>query len=141
MKKRLLTSLVLTTMVIGSASSRNVMAVECKPNSLRVSCEISAPKTAANFDEFWTPENEGFLTSDGKEKIHSFRERVEKGERLSEHEKHEIKELKAEVIKTKLGEQKFNELQKLIEKREGSTDLTLEERARLYELDKEATGK
>ena len=43
-----------------------------------------------------------------------------------------------DVIKIKLGEEKFKELEKLINKREGTLDLTLPERQRLYELNKEA---
>ena len=59
---------------------------------------------------------------------------------LTASERNELKNMKAEVIKIKLGDAKFQELQKLIEKREGSTDLTLPERQRLYELNKEAKG-
>ena len=46
--------------------------------------------------------------------------------------------IKADVIKLKLGEDKFKELEKLINKREGNLELTLPERKRLYELNKES---
>ena len=48
--------------------------------------------------------------------------------------------MKTYVIRTKLGEEKFKELEKLINRREGSLDLTLPERQRLYQLNKEARG-
>ncbi|MEO2565152.1 hypothetical protein ABHA59_14735, partial [Clostridium tertium] len=75
-----------------------------------------------------------------KEKLNQLREKVNNGDMLTASERNELKNMKAEVIKIKLGDAKFQELQKLIEKREGSTDLTLPERQRLYELNKEAKG-
>lgn len=58
--------------------------------------------------------------------------------KLTISECNELRIIKSDVIKIKLGEEKFKELEKLINKREGTLDLTLPERQRLYELNKEA---
>ncbi|EOR20599.1 hypothetical protein A500_16215 [Clostridium sartagoforme AAU1] len=84
--------------------------------------------------------NEGYLDASQKEKLNILREKINNGETLNISEKNELKNMKAEIIKLKLGDAKFQELQKLIEKREGATELTLPERQRLYELNKEARG-
>ena len=90
------------------------------------------------FDNFWTPKNESYLNEDQSQKIKSLREKIKNGESLTITEKNDLKLIKSEVIKIKLGEEKFKELEKLIEKREDDVELTLPERQRLYELNKEA---
>ncbi|GAB6170235.1 hypothetical protein JCM1393_26950 [Clostridium carnis] len=129
------------SLLVGELLNFKVNAITLKPNSVRVSNSYNIIVNKEKFDEFWTSENESFLTSEDKEKINQLRTKSENGEILSGSEKSLLKSMKVEVIRKKLGEEKFNELQKLIEKREGSIDLTLPERARLYQLDKEATGK
>ena len=90
------------------------------------------------FDDFWTPKNEGYLNEAQKGKVKILREKVYNGEALTITEKHELKSMKSEVIKSKLGAEKSKELEKLIEKRKGTLELTLPERQRLYQLNKEA---
>lgn len=109
-----------------------------KSNAFRVSNDINTDLGKEKFDSFWTPQNEDYLDISQKEKLNIFKDKVNNGIVLSVSEKNKLKEMKSNVIKTKLGDEKFQELQKLIEKRESSTELTLPERTRLYELNKEA---
>ena len=110
-----------------------------KGNALRVFSEFNISSSKEDkFDNFWTPKNEGYLSETQKEKLNIFREKVNNEITLSITEINELKIMKSEVIKIKLGEEKFKELEKLINKREGNTELTLPERQRLYELNKEA---
>lgn len=109
-----------------------------KSNAFRVSNDINTDLGKEKFDSFWTPQNEDYLDISQKEKLNIFKDKVNNGIALSVSEKNKLKEMKSNVIKTKLGDEKFQELQKLIEKRESSTELTLPERTRLYELNKEA---
>lgn len=90
------------------------------------------------FDDFWTPKNESYLNEVQNQKVKSLKEKFQNGENLTITEKNDLKLIKSEVIKVKLGEEKFKELEKLIEKRESDVELTLPERQRLYELNKEA---
>lgn len=103
-------------------------------NLISLNNEIKKEK----FDEFWTVENEGFLTNEELQYLHLLKEKVENKEILTFQEKNHIKSLKIKVIKIKLGEEKYKELETLIKKRESSTDLTLPERKRIYELNKES---
>lgn len=103
--------------------------------------KASAPCKRYSVGDFWTEENEKLLTEEQKSKIKEFREKNEKGENLSLEEVEILKEFRISVIKTKLGEEKFKEYEKLMEKRDGDKELTLEERAKLYEFNKEIMGK
>jgi hypothetical protein len=113
--------------------------IRYKGNAFRVFNEYSLDLSKEDkLDDFWTSKNEGYLNESQKEKINSLRDKVKNGESLTITEKNELKAMKSEVIKTKLGEEKYKELEKLIEKREGTVELTLPERERLYKLNKEA---
>ena len=110
-----------------------------KGNAFRVFKEYSLDLNKEDkFDDFWTSKNEGYLNESQKEKITSLREKVKNGEFLTITEKNKLKAIKSEVIKSKLGEEKYKELENLIEKREGNVELTLPEREKLYKLNKEA---
>lgn len=138
--KNLALNIILSTTIITSTLGCVVKDdIKYKGNAFRVFKEFSVDKSIEDkFDSFWTPKNEGYLNEEQKNKLNAFKDKVSNGDRLTVSENNELKSMKAEVIKIKLGEEKFNELQKLIEKREGSTELTLEERERLYKLNKEA---
>lgn len=142
MIKKLTTFFILTVSIMNFSNSLYVQAddVKNKSNAYRVFSDITVDLGKEKFDSFWTPENEGYLNASQKEKLNQLREKVNNGDMLTASERNELKNMKAEVIKVKLGDAKFQELQKLIEKRESSTELTLEERQRLYELNKEAKG-
>lgn len=142
MIKKLSTFFILAATLINFSKFNIVQAddVKNKGNAFRVSNNISIDLNKEKFDDFWTPKNEGYLDASQKEKLNILREKINNGETLNISEKNELKNMKAEIIKLKLGDAKFQELQKLIEKREGATELTLPERQRLYELNKEARG-
>lgn len=142
MIKKLSTFFILAATLINFSKFNIVQAddVKNKGNAFRVSNNISIALNKDKFDDFWTPKNEGYLDASQKEKLNILREKINNGETLNISEKNELKNMKAEIIKLKLGDAKFKELQKLIEKREGATELTLPERQRLYELNKEARG-
>ncbi|GAA0759281.1 MULTISPECIES: hypothetical protein [Clostridium] len=142
MIKKLSTFFILAATLINFSKFNIVQAddVKNKGNAFRVSNNISIALNKDKFDDFWTPKNEGYLDASQKEKLNILREKINNGETLNISEKNELKNMKAEIIKLKLGDAKFQELQKLIEKREGATELTLPERQRLYELNKEARG-
>lgn len=139
LKNLTLLCVVSTSIITSSFNIGKSDEIKYKNNAYRVfnnySICVSKDK---KFDDFWTPKNEGYLNKTQREKINSLREKLDSGEILTITEKNELKLLKSEVIKIKLGEEKFNELERLIQKREGTTELTLPERQRLYQLNKEA---
>lgn len=148
MKNNNLKSIILCAAIINSiifnsveVEAKSVQAsdkIENKSNALRVFNNYKFNLDADKFDDFWTPENEGYLDQSQKERINELKNKVNEGKILSGNEKNELKNMKTDVIRKKLGDEKYEELEKLIKKREGSVDLTLEERQRLYELEKEA---
>ena len=133
MIKKLSTFFILAATLINFSKFNIVQAddVKNKGNAFRVSNNISIALNKDKFDDFWTPKNEGYLDASQKEKLNILREKINNGETLNISEKNELKNMKAEIIKLKLGDAKFQELQKLIEKREGATELTLPERQAL----------
>lgn len=138
-KNLTLLCVVSTSIIASSFNISKLDEIKYKNNAYRVfnnySICISKDK---KFDDFWTPKNKGYLNESQKEKLDYIREKPNSGEVLTITDKKELKLLKSEVIKIKLGEEKYNELEKLIQKREGTTELTLPERQRLYQLNKEA---
>ena len=114
--------------------------IKNKANALRVSNDYITDLGKEKFDSFWTPENEQYLSEDQKSILLNLKEKFNNGEVLSSNEKITLKEMKVEVIKKRLGEEKFKELENLVNKRDSSIDLTLPERNRLYYLDKEIRG-
>lgn len=138
MIKRLSIFFVLCMMIIGFSNALTARAdeVKSKTNAMRVfgNSIVNLDK----FDDFWTPKNEQYLSESQRQELNKLKEKSSNGEILTTTDNNNLKKMKSEVIKIKLGDSKFDELQKLIDKREGSTELTLEERARLYQLNKEA---
>lgn len=134
-----LLSIISTTIISSNISTLKSDDVRYKGNAFRVFSEFNIDISKEDkFDDFWTPKNEGYLNETQKEKLNNFKEKVSNGETLTITEHHELKTMKSEVIRSKLGDEKYKELEKLINKREGTLDLTLPERQRLYQLNKEA---
>lgn len=139
--KNLALNIILSTIMVTSTLGCVIKDdIRYKGNAFRVFNEFNYVDKSIEdkFDSFWTPKNEGYLNEEQKNKLNTFKNKINSGNMLSGLEISELKAMKVEVIKIKLGEEKFKELQKLIEKREGSLDLTLEEREKLYKLNKEA---
>ena len=136
--------LAILSIITTTIMSSNIITVKSddtryKGNALRVFSEFNTSCSKEDkFDNFWTSKNEEYLSETQKEKLNLLREKVNNGISLSITECKELKIMKSEVIQKKLGEEKFKELEKLINKREENVDLTLPERQRLYELNKEA---
>lgn len=134
-----LLSIISTTLISSNVSTLKSDDIKYKGNALRVFSEYSVNISKDDkFDSFWTPKNEGYLNESQKERIATLREKVNNGKSLTITECNEVKTIKADVIRRKLGEEKYKELEKLVNRREGTLDLTLPERQRLYELNKEA---
>ena len=128
------TSVITSSINIGKSDE-----IRYKNNAYRVFNNYSiCISKEEKFDDFWTPKNESYLNEVQNQKVKALKEKVQNGEILTITEKNDLKLIKSEVIKVKLGEEKFKELEKLIEKRESDVELTLPERQRLYELNKEA---
>ena len=143
--KNIIKTFILSLALISLVSGNFVQAyedVEKKYNATRVSSEkrISFYKETQKqkSDDFWTKENKTFLTEDELNSLNLLEEKIKVGKLLTLKETQYLKSLKSKVIKEKLGKEKYKELEKLIEKRESSTDLTMPERKRIYELNKEA---
>ena len=143
--KNIIKTFILSLALISLVSGDFVQAYEDlqkKHNATRVSSEkfISFSKEAKKekFDDFWTKENKTFLTEEELNFLNFVEEKIKVGNSLTLKENQYLKSLKSKVIKEKLGEEKYKELEKLIEKRESSTELTMPERKRIYELNKEA---
>ena len=137
----LATIILCSTILMSSFTFISNDEVKHKSNAFRVYKELEySVNSKDKFDDFWTPKNEGYLDASQKEELNNFRTKVESGDLLTGIEKNKLREMKTYVIRTKLGEEKFKELEKLINRREGSLDLTLPERQRLYQLNKEARG-
>lgn len=130
----------LNSNMVQATSNSNNDKIKNKANALRVSNDYITDLGKEKFDSFWTPENEQYLSENQKSILLNLKEKFNKGELLSINEKTALKEMKVEVIRKRLGEEKFKELEKLVNKRDSSTELTLPERNRLYYLDKEIRG-
>lgn len=143
--KNIIKTLILSLALIGLVSGNFVQAyedVKKKNNATRVSSEkfinIYKKVQKEQIDDFWTKENKTFLTQEELNSLNLLEEKIKVGKSLTLQENQYLKSLKSKIIKEKLGEEKYKELEKLIEKRESSTELTMPERKRIYELNKEA---
>ncbi|MBE6054804.1 MAG: hypothetical protein E7212_13060 [Clostridium sartagoforme] len=134
-----LLSIISTMIITSNGKDINSNDIRYKGNALRVFSEYTVNSSKEDkFDDFWTPKNEGYLSEEQKQKLNSLREKINKNETLTITDCNELKIMKSEVIRHKLGDEKFKELEKLVKKREGTVELTLPERQRLYQLNKEA---
>lgn len=80
---------------------------------------------------FWTEDNMKLLNSDQKKKLCDIQEKVKKGTALNESDKKDLFELRDCVFKCKLGDKKYEEFKKLIEKKKCGDKLTEEEEEQL----------
>ena len=82
-------------------------------------------------------ESDAYVHDEDKKVLEGYREKLLNYEILTQEEKDYLRECYLNMIRNKLGEEKFNEYCKLIEKRSSSAEFTQPERFRLYELEKE----
>lgn len=153
MKKELLILLIIT----GLTSSG---FIKINSNETRVNSNLSdysnfyanlnnleRPRDKEKIEKFWTDENESFLSPDEKEILNELRSKVESGENLTIEQRDILSTLRGETIRKKLGDVRFERYKKLIEKREKQEkgkleiELTKEEKAEIYNFEKEINGK
>ena len=97
---------------------------------------ILSPEEAERI-EMLLKESDAYVHDEDKKVLEGYREKLLNYEILSKEEKDNKRECYLNMIRNKLGEEKFNEYCKLIEKRSSSAEFTQPERFRLYELEKE----
>ena len=87
--------------------------------------------------EMLLKENDAYVHDEDKKVLEGYKEKLLNYEILNQEEKDYLRECYLNMIRNKLGEEKFNEYCKLIEKRSSSVEFTRSEKFRLYELEKE----
>ena len=87
--------------------------------------------------EMLLKENDVYVHDEDKKVLEGYKEKLLNYEILNQEEKDYLRECYLNMIRNKLGEEKFNEYCKLIEKRSSSVEFTQSEKFRLYELEKE----
>lgn len=80
---------------------------------------------------FWNNENVKLLNDSQKKQLETIREKVQKGEPLTDEDKNILFELKDAIAKAKLGEEKFNKFKALMEKKKKNRDLSDDEKKEL----------
>lgn len=93
--------------------------------------EKDQKKEACPDMKFWTEDNIKLLNSDQKNKLCEIQEKIKKGTALDESDKKALFELRDAVFKCKLGDKKYEEFKKLIEKKKCGDKLTKEEEEKL----------
>lgn len=81
------------------------------------------------FDE----NNLNYLSRKQKKEFKNIKEIRDNGKELSEDQKKQLADIKETVLKKKLGDEKFNDFKKLIEKKHSKQNLTEEEQTKLKE--------
>ena len=97
---------------------------------------ILSPEEAERI-EMLLKDSDAYVHDEDKKVLEGYREKLLNYEILTQEEKDYLRECYLNMIRNKLGEEKFNEYCKLIEKRSSSAEFTQPERFRLYELEKE----
>ena len=97
---------------------------------------ILSPEEAERIDML-LKESDAYVHDEDKKVLEGYREKLLNYEILTQEEKDYLRECYLNMIRNKLGEEKFNEYCKLIEKRSSSAEFTQPERFKLYELEKE----
>ncbi|MDY5875739.1 MAG: hypothetical protein SPJ74_06680 [Bacilli bacterium] len=93
--------------------------------------EKDQKKEACPDMKFWTEDNMKLLNSDQKKKLCEIQEKIKKGNTLDESDKKALFELRDVVFKCKLGDKKYEEFKKLIEKKKCGDKLTEDEEEKL----------
>ena len=102
---------------------------DCKDN--KNSGEKEQKKEVCPDMQFLTENNIKLLNLDQKNKLCEIQEKIKKGTALDESDKKALFELRDAVFKCKLGDKKYEEFKKLIEKKKCGDKLTKEEEEKL----------
>ena len=93
--------------------------------------EKDQKKEACPDMKFWTEDNMKLLNSDQKKKLCEIQEKIKKGTALDESDKKALFDLRDVVFKCKLGDKKYEEFKKLIEKKKCGDKWTEDEEEKL----------
>lgn len=108
---------------------------------------IERPSDKDKINNFWSSENEGFLSAEEKDILKALKAKAESGKNLTVEERQTLSQLRCEAIRKKLGDARFERYKKLIEKREKQEkgqleiELTKDEKTEIYNFEKEINGK
>ena len=138
-----------TAQAFASVDTADILPCSCDDERHKDNCEKEKKKTEKdckdnkNFGEkeqkkevcpdmqFWTEDNIKLLNSDQKNKLCEIQEKIKKGTAIDESDKKALFELRDAVFKCKLGDKKYEEFKKLIEKKKCGDKLTKEEEEKL----------
>lgn len=109
-------------------------------NSLNISENINTPTTTDKLEEFLKRYSDDISENEINE-LNRINEKMKTYEGLTQEEIDFIRECEINAFKKKLGEAKYEEYRKLVEKMESDAEFTQPEKFRLYELLRELKSK
>lgn len=101
--------------------------------------EYSSPKEVIKIDEI-LEDKSGALSEQERESLIGLKDKLKSYQVLSQEEIDFIRDCDLKIIRTKLGDAKFEEYSKLITKRATKEEFNQDERIRLFQLEKEIKG-
>lgn len=149
MKRKTLSSMLIALLLTTGAITSSPLALTRSTTSLTpCGCEgveqndkksdnTKQPKHTKDDMGFWNNDNINLLNDTQKKQLETIREKIKKGETLTDDDKKTMFELKDAIVKSKLGEEKFNKFKALMEKKKNGQQLTDEEKKDLKMFFKE----
>lgn len=101
--------------------------------------EYSSPKEVIKIDEI-LEDKSGALSEQERESLIGLKDKLKNYQVLSQEDVDFIRDCDLKIIRTKLGDAKFEEYSKLITKRATKEEFNQDERIRLFQLEKEIKG-
>ena len=101
--------------------------------------EYSSPKEVIKIDEI-LEDKSGALSEQERESLIGLKDKLKNYQVLSQEDVDFIRDCDLKIIRTKLGDVKFEEYSKLITKRATKEEFNQDERIRLFQLEKEIKG-
>lgn len=97
---------------------------------------IVSPKELNELDSF-LEKNTDNISIENKDELVKIRNKMENYIALSQEERDFIRQCELDVIRSKIGDARFEQYIKLIEKRESDAEFSQDERYQLYQIEKE----
>ena len=101
--------------------------------------EYSSPREVIKIDEI-LEDKSGALSEQERESLIGLKDKLKNYQVLSQEDVDFIRDCDLKIIRTKLGDVKFEEYSKLITKRATKEEFNQDERKRLFQLEKEIKG-
>ncbi|MBC5630042.1 hypothetical protein H8S20_14305 [Clostridium sp. NSJ-6] len=101
--------------------------------------EYSSPREVIKIDEI-LEDKSGALSEQERESLIGLKDKLKNYQVLSQEDVDFIRDCDLKIIRTKLGDVKFEEYSKLITKRATKEEFNQDERIRLFQLEKEIKG-